>query len=90
MRDRYQQIKSNSELVQLLDRPGQELRRYAFQNVNFTDIAELALRHYYRECLFLSCRLPMGLKRQSKDCLYLPNMGETFGFPNHLYSPEPR
>lgn len=88
MRDRYQQIKSDDELVQLLNQPGQELRRYAFQNVNLTDVAELALRHFYRECLFLSCRLPMGLKRQSKSCLFLPNMGETFGFPNHLYSPE--
>ena len=88
MRDRYRQIKNNNELAELLNQPEQELRRFAFQNVNFTDIAELALRHFYRECLFLSCRLPMGLKRQSMGCLFLPNMGETFGFPNHLYSPE--
>ena len=88
MRDRYQQIKSDSELVQLLDQPERELRRYAFQNVNFTAVTEFALKHSYRECLFLSCRLPMGFKRQSRDCLFLPNMGETFGFPNHLYSPE--
>lgn len=88
MRDRYRQIKSDNELVQLLDQPEQELRRYAFQNVNFTIAPELSLKHNYRECLFLSCKLPMGLKRQSKDCLFLPNMGETFGFQNHLYSPE--
>ena len=87
-RDRYQQIKTDEELIRLLDQPGQELRRYAFQDVNLTDVTEMALRHFYRECLFLSCRLPMGLKRQSKDCLFLPNMGETFRFPNHLYSPE--
>ena len=88
MRDRYQQIKSDRELSQLLQQPETDLRRYAFQNVDFTTIAELALKHCYRECLFLSCRLPMGLKRQSRNCLFLPNMGETFGFPNHLYSPE--
>lgn len=88
MRDRYTQIKNNTELVQLLQQEEQELRRFAFQNVNFTDVSELALKHFYRECLFLSCRLPMGLKRQSRDCLFLPNMGEMFGFPNHLYSPE--
>ena len=88
MRDHYRQIKSDRELVLLLDQPERELRRYAFQNVNLTEVTELALRHFYRECLFLSCRLPMGLKRQSRDCLFLPNMGETFGFPNHLYSPE--
>ena len=88
MRDRYRQIKDNNELAALLNQPEQELRRFAFQNVSFTDIEELAMRHSYRECLFLSCRLPMGFKHKSRDCLYLPNMGETFGFPNHLYSPE--
>ncbi len=87
MRDRYKQIKNDSELVQLLEQQEPEVRRVAFQNVNFTDVTELSLRHFYRECLFLSCRLPMGLKRHSRDCLFLPNMGETFGFPNHLYSP---
>lgn len=88
MSERYKQIKSEVELAQLLEQPEQELRRVAFQNLNFCEFEELALRHIYRECLFLSCRLPMGLKRQSRDCLFLPNMGEEFGFPNHLYSPE--
>ena len=88
MRDRYRQIRTEAELSELLGRQGQEMRRIAFQNVSLTDVSELALRHSYRECLFLSCRLPMGLKRQSRDCLFLPNMGETFGFPSHLYSPE--
>ena len=88
MRDRYQQIKNEHELVELLEQPVHELRRYAFQCLDFTTNPEKALAHFYRECLFLSCRLPMGLKRQSKDSLFLPNMGETFGFPNHLYSPE--
>ena len=88
MRDRYKQIKTEAELAQLLEQPEQELRRVAFQCVDFTTVAELSLTHIYRECLFLSCRLPMGLKRQSRDCLFLPNMGEEFGFPNHLYSPE--
>ena len=88
MRDKYRQIKNNAELAIVLGQHEQEMRRFAFQNVNFCEVEELALRHFYRECLFLSCRLPMGLKRQSKDCLFLPNMGETFGFPNHLYSPE--
>ena len=87
-RDRYRQIKENSELTQLLQEHRQELRRYAFQSVDFAAVPELALRHVYRECLFLSCKLPMGLKRQSRDCLFLPNMGETFSFPTHLYSPE--
>ena len=88
MRDRYQQIKNERELAELLAQPEEELRRVAFQCVDFKAVPEQALAHIYRECLFLSCRLPMGLKRQSRDCLFLPNMGEEFGFPNHLYSPE--
>ena len=88
MRDRYKQIKTEAELAELLKQPEQELRRYAFQNLNFMEVWMHSLKHTYRECLFLSCRLPMGLKRQSRDCLFLPNMGEEFGFPNHLYSPE--
>jgi len=88
MRDRYRQIKVQSELANVLEQQDPELRRVAFQNVNFCEVEELAMRHIYRECLFISCRLPMGLKRQSKDCLFLPNMGESFGFPSHLYSPE--
>jgi len=88
MRDRYKQIRNEDELAELLAQPEEELRRIAFQNVDLTTLPELALAHVYRECLFLSCRLPMGLKRQSRDCLFLPNMGEEFGFPNHLYSPE--
>ena len=88
MRDRYRQIKNDAELAELLNQPEQELRRYSFHNLDFTAVTELSLRHFYRECLFLSCRMPMGLKRQSKSCLFLPNMGETFDCPNHLYSPE--
>ena len=88
MQDRYRQIKNSVELAHLLEQPDEELRRIAFMNLNFMDFEEIALNHIYRECLFLSCRLPMGLKRQSRDSLFLPNMGEEFGFPNHLYSPE--
>ena len=88
MGKRYQQIRTNEELSALLSQPEQELRRYAFQSLNFSDFSQQALAHTYRECLFLSCRLPIGLKRQSRGCLFLPNMGETFDLPNHLYTPE--
>ena len=87
-RDRYRQIKTQDEARLLLDGPDEELRRVAFQGIDLTQEEELSLRHSYRECLFLGCRLPMGLKRQARDCLFLPRMGETFGFPSHLYSPD--
>ena len=88
MKDKYLQIRNQQELSRQLAQPEEELRHVAFQSTDFTEFPEQALSHTYRECLFLSCRLPMGLKRRSRDCLFLPNMGETFDFPNHLYSPE--
>lgn len=88
MKSRYQQIKDAEQLSKLLRQPDRIVRRYAFHSVDFTTETDLALSHVYCNCLFLSCKLPMGLKRRSKDSLFLPNMGMLFRFPSHLYSPE--
>ena len=87
-KSRYQQIKDATQLAELLRQSEPTISRYAFQSVDLTAEADLALSHNYSNCLFLSCKLPMGLKRQSKDSLFLPNMGVLFRFPNHLYTPE--
>ena len=84
----YRQIKDDWQVAAVLHLPDEELRRYAFQSVNLTAETEEALRHRYRDCLFIGCQLPMGLKQQSRDCLFLPDMGETFRYRNHLYTPE--
>ena len=84
----YKQIKEAEQLSELLAVSEQRLSRYIFQGVDFSSETDAALRHTYHKCIFYSCRLPLGLKRQSKDCLFLPNMGETFYFPSHLYTPE--
>lgn len=84
----YQQIKDDWELASLLHSKETEIRRYAFQSVNLTAETELALAHSYRDCLFIGCSLPSGFKRLTRDCFFLPNMGETFHYRNHLYSPE--
>lgn len=88
MRDSYKQIKDDWQLAQILHQENEEIRHHVFQCVNLTAETEKALFHSYKECLFIGCQLPMGLKKKCKDCLFLPNMGETFGYRNHLYTPE--
>ena len=74
--------------VHTLHQEQTEIRRCAFQSVNLTAETKLALEHTYRDCLFIGCTLPLGLKKLSKDCLFLPDMGETFHYRNRLYTPE--
>lgn len=88
MKENYRQIRDDWELAALLHQEEKVVKRYAFQCVNLTAETELALDHEYRDCIFIGCTLPQGLKRQSKDCLFLPDMGETFHYRNRLYTPE--
>lgn len=88
MSENYKQIKDDWQLAALLHSDEDELRRYAFQCVNLTAETRLALEHTYRDCIFIGSTLPMGLKRRCKDCLFLPDMGETFHYRSRLYSPE--
>ena len=80
--------KDESQLAQVLRQEVEEIKRCAFQSIDLTAMAELALAHTYKDCIFIGCQLPMGLKKNSKDCLFLPDMGETFRYRNHLYTPE--
>lgn len=86
MRQNYNQIKDDWQLAKILRQEEGEIRRCAFQSVNLTSDTKEALRHTYRDCLFIGCTLPQGLKRQTRDCLFFPNMGETFSYMNHLYT----
>lgn len=88
MEKKYKQIKDDARLSETLKSDVLELRHFAFQSVNLTADCGAALSHTYRDCLFIGCTLPMGLKKQSSDCLFLPDMGETFHYRSRLYSPE--
>lgn len=88
MRENYHTIRNAEQLRLLLGKDEEEIRRCAFLQINIDEQAEEALSHTYRDCLFIDCTLPKGLKRQSRDCLFFPNMGETFRYRNHLYTPE--
>lgn len=88
MRQNYNQIKDDWQLAKILRQSEKEIRRCAFQCVNLTAETEMAMSHTYRDCIFIGCTLPQGLKRQTRDCLFFPNMGETFSYRNHLYTPD--
>ena len=89
MGNNYRQIEDDWQLAQLLHEPGEEIKRCAFQSVNFTAEHELALAKTYTDCIFMGCTLPYGLKRQTHGCLFFPNMGETFAtFRSTLYDAE--
>lgn len=88
MRQNYEKIKDDWQMAKVLHSNEETIKRCAFVSVNLTAETELALSHRYKDCIFLGCTLPMGLKRRSKDCLFFPKMGETFYLCNRLYSAE--
>ena len=89
MRPNYIEIKTQEQLAEILSLPvDTPLRRIAFHGVNLREMTELALAHQYRDCIFLACQLPHGLKRQLIDSLVFPNMGELFRFQTELYTAE--
>ncbi len=83
----YNEISDDWQLAKVLHQEEPVIRRCAFKGVNLTAESELALSHTYRDCIFLGCALPMGLKKLMKDSLVFPRMGETFDtFPSQLYT----
>ena len=89
MRANYIEIKTQERLAEILALPTDiPLRRIAFHGVDLRQQAENVLSHKYRDCIFLACQLPHGLKRQLTDSLVFPNMGELFDFRTELYTAE--
>lgn len=62
------------------------IRRIAFSGLNLREQETDVLSHTYRDCLFLACQMPHGLKRLLTDSLVFPNMGELFQFRSTLYT----
>ncbi len=84
MRQNYHKIRTQEECAQLLRESGDSpIVRTAFQGI---EIPQEALLHSFRNCLFLACKMPHGLKRQLTDSLVFPNMGELFSFRSTLYT----
>ena len=87
MRANYTEIKTQEALARVMAEPTDiPLKRTAFHSVDLSVVAEQALAHEYRDCIFLACKMPHGLKRRLTDSLVFPNMGELFQFRTELYT----
>ncbi|MDE6159823.1 MAG: hypothetical protein K2F69_07070 [Bacteroidaceae bacterium] len=84
MRQNYLIVKTQDECKRLFaSTSGQPITRVAFQGL---DMPQEAFAHTYKNCLFLACRMPRGLKRQLTDSLVFPEMGELFTVQSELYT----
>ncbi len=86
MRQNYKKIKTEEQLAKVLALPGETvINRMAFQNLT---LPPEAVKHTYKNCLFLACKMPHGLKHRLTDSLVFPDMGELFRFQSSLYTAE--
>lgn len=66
------------------------LSHYAFQNVDFCQLAYTDRPYYFEDCIFLGCNLPEGYQRNVKEnCLIFPQIHLPYNpFRNTLYNAE--
>ncbi|MCD7721419.1 MAG: hypothetical protein LUI09_04225 [Prevotellaceae bacterium] len=82
----YQDVRSEEQCQALFrEHKDTPIERVAFHNIA---LPEEALQHEFRGCIFLSCKMPHGLKRKFTDSLVFPDMGELFRFQSTLYTAE--
>lgn len=83
----YREIDTVTQLLGLITEPG-IIDRHVFQNLNFTDLADLAGECTYTNCLFLGCKLPEGFAKDlDKSNLIFPRLDAPFDiYRSYLYS----
>ncbi len=86
MNENYTEIRTQEECAELLRRhTDTPITRVAFHRI---ELPQEALRHEFRNCVFLACKMPHGLKRKFTDSLVFPDLGELFRFKSSLYTAE--
>lgn len=83
----YREIETVTQLLGLITEPG-HIDRHVFQNVDFTDLADLASECTYSNCLFLGCQLPESFTQKlDKTNLIFPRLDAPFDiYRSYLYS----
>ena len=59
----YTEIETITQLLGLVTEPG-HIDHHVFQNIDFSDLADLASQSTYSDCLFLGCVLPESFSQQ--------------------------
>lgn len=82
----YKEIES-VEALRLALAEGTQLRHYAFQNIDFTEV-EKAAQSSYTDCIFMGCRLPEQMMAQiDANCYVFPALPKPYTiFPAQMYS----
>lgn len=86
---KYIEIESEKELLKVIEKTS-EINSYAFQNLDFFSVENIANKKSFTDCIFLGCKIPESLNnRISKDCLLFPIIEAPYNpFINSLYTPE--
>lgn len=81
----YYEVETQEELRLLLERGG-EIKRYCFQNLDFTELHNFSC--LFKDCMFMGCSFKEGMKRQiDKSCLVFSRLDTPYNaFRNSLYS----
>ena len=70
----YTEIETITQLLGLVTEPG-HIDHHVFQNIDFSDLADLASQSTYSDCLFLGCVLPESFSQQlDKTNLIFPKL----------------
>ena len=83
----YREIETVTQLLGLITEPG-HIDRHVFQNIDFTDLADLAAENTFSNCLFLGCQLPESFTQHlDKTNLIFPRLDAPFDiYRSYLYS----
>ena len=83
----YKEIDHITQLLGLVTEPCR-IRQHAFQNLDFTDLADRASQCTFERCLFLGCTLPdVFVRKLDKSNLILPRLDAPYNmYRGFLYS----
>ncbi len=82
---KYKEIETIDEVKDILNKS--ELKHYAFQNIDFSDVEDLVLEKTFTDCLFLGCTIPSSLNNKTTNSLVFPLLDVPFNvFRSSLYN----
>ncbi len=82
---KYTEIETIEELKEFLK--NSELKSYAFQNIDFSDVEDVILEKTFTDCLFLGCTIPSSLNDKTINSVVFPTLDVPFNvFISSLYN----
>ena len=84
---KYIEVESQEALLEILKK-SKKVKAYAFQNLDFKPVKDIAKKNKFSDCFFLGCDIPKSLyKRGINTCLVFPKIDVPYNtFINSLYT----